>query len=207
MHDSCHSHILARTFCVFLSDTHTIILFSLDPEPIVNLGQSRPNTQHLSGYDLTLFCLVNVSPDIEDGILVVISWSKDGIEFTRNRWDTRITSTPTAVTSDGLNYNTSLSFSPLEPSDSGTYQCTAVLTNHFTGTPLANTSARTYVMAKASVPTSTNSSTSAREATAKLTGGIIAGLVVQAFVIIAVIVLLLVLMMVILRRNCHPVSL
>ena len=73
---------------------------------------------------------------ISDQVWVAATWSKDGIEYTSNSWDSRISTTPIVRMSNML-YSTSLNFLPLEERDSGNYECTAVLTS-FAGVPLAN---------------------------------------------------------------------
>jgi hypothetical protein len=111
------------------------------PEPVVELQQSPPNTtQYFAGYDFTLSCLVSVSPEVVGRVSVIATWSKDDREYSNN-WDSRISVSPAALTSEGV-YATSLSFSPLDSRDSGTYQCMAVLTS-YTGVHLANATVTT----------------------------------------------------------------
>ena len=110
-----------------------------DPEPVAELQQST--TLHYSGYDLSLSCSVSVSTDVTDRVIVTTTWSKDDREYNSNCWDTHITVVPVSLTSEGV-YVTSLYFSPLDTSDTGVYQCTAVLTS-FTGITVANATVNT----------------------------------------------------------------
>ena len=125
-----------------------------DPEPVVELWQSPPNAsqQRYAGYDLTLSCLISVRADVVDRVQVATSWSKDGRDYSNN-WDSRISVAPVALTSDGQ-YSTSLSFSPLDSRDSGSYQCKAVLTS-YTGASLANATVSTSLTVEGQLSAST----------------------------------------------------
>ena len=119
-----------------------IFILSPDPEPVIQLEQSPPNmTQYYAGYDLALSCLVSVSPEVVGRVSITATWSKDDREYSNN-WDSRISVSPPSLTSDDGVYATSLSFTPLDSRDTGSYQCMAVLTS-YTGVPLANATVTT----------------------------------------------------------------
>ncbi|CAI8019969.1 Neurotrypsin [Geodia barretti] len=116
------------------------------PAPEVELQQSPSNSQYFASYDLTLTCIISVSSNVIGRVRLTAGWSKDGIQYISNSWDSRTSATPVTQISNYV-YTTNLKFLPLEERDSGTYQCTAVLTS-FTGVPLVNGTNDTSLMVK-----------------------------------------------------------
>ena len=122
------------------------ILCFPDPKPIIVLEQDTLNSQHFADYDLTLTCSISVSSPVVDQVNMITTWSKDGIQYASNSWVTHIFVTQAVQINNG-HYATSLKFSPLGMTDSGTYECTAILTS-FTGTFLTNSTVNISVMVK-----------------------------------------------------------
>ena len=106
----------------------------------------NPNRDEVfAGYNLMLSCIIFVDSNVVDQVTVAATWFKDGIEYNFN-WNSRISVTPVTQTSDGV-YVTTLTFTPLNSGDSGSYQCSALLTG-FTGTSLANATNSTTLTVK-----------------------------------------------------------
>ena len=106
----------------------------------------NPNSDEVfAGYNLMLSCIIFVNSNVVDQVIVAATWFKDGIEYNIN-WDSRISVTPVTQTSDGV-YVTTLTFTPLNSGDSGSYRCAALLTG-FTGTSLANATNSTTLTVK-----------------------------------------------------------
>lgn len=128
-----------------------IIIIPSDHNPDILLQEIPSDSQHYIGHNLTLTCSILAENDIVDRkINVVITWSKNGNEYTSNNWDPdRISITHVTSTSGELytTYITTLTFSELIRSDSGKYQCKTIISNTV-GSRLTSSSASIYFKVK-----------------------------------------------------------
>ena len=108
---------------------------SLVQQPTVTVGIDAGEVAYISN-NINLVCVVALSGvKADQQVEVELNWKKDGNELPDSD---RITVTPTVILTLGVSVSSSIQFMLLELSDSGVYECEAVITPTSGSIPVLN---------------------------------------------------------------------
>ena len=96
------------------------------PPPLMTISGSPRNTSFFQGLNLVFTCSIILDVAVDTSVTVQGTWNRNGTDLLNQLNEGRITiSNPPLMTPS---YQTTVSFSPLNVSDAGTYECNATVT-------------------------------------------------------------------------------